>query len=174
MAEALQSVTETEEEYRKLAKSRSSASNVFFDDIRGNYHDSLLKLSTQHNSREHLQFVSADLAASPDSVATFAIGSILHNVNAYETAANTARLTFTLKLRTDPQGAKILYRRKPDDFQPFSDVTNSTIENLPIAVWFVKFQKDGYEETEEVLYDATTQTTPVFVKLKPVRGKRSR
>jgi len=174
VAEALQSVTETEEEYRKLAKSQSPASNVFFDDIRSNYHDSLLRLSTQRNSGDHLQLVSAAPAGSLDNVASFVIGSILHNVNAYETAASKARLTFTLRLRSDPEGAKIFYRRKPDEFQSFSDVTNSSIENLPIAVWFVKFQKDGYEETEEVPYDATTQTSPVFVKLKPVRGKRPR
>ena len=156
VAEALEGVTETEEEYRKLSKSRSPVSNVFFDDIRGNYHDSLLKLSTQGVYEPYLRTVSADLFGSLDSIATAIIGSILHNINAYETAVNTARLTFTLKLRTDPAGAKIFYRRKPDDFQSFSDVTNSNIENLPIAVWYVKFHKDGFKE-EEITYDATIQ-----------------
>jgi len=167
VAAALNNLSETEQAYNKQAHQRDVASPIFFDDLRGIYHDLLLTLSASTNQNTRLRYVSTHTVDTAKTV----IESIWHNEKAYNTVAVTQRWTFTLKLRTEPQGANILYRRKPDPFKSFHDPTNSEIENLPIAIWFVRFEKDGYEP-KEVSYDAATETDAIHSTLEKLPKRK--
>jgi hypothetical protein len=173
--DALARLSETESIYNREAGNADPAAHVFFDDIRRKYREVLNTLAAKDVSpvsapRLVLAAETSDKNLSEAGAAVLA--SLFHNINAYNTVASAERLTFDLKVRSDPQGAKVSYCRKPDPYVPFDDVTNSTIPRLPVAVWFVQFQKDGYGD-EERKYDATKETDPLIVKLLKRKAKPS-
>jgi hypothetical protein len=81
-------------------------------------------------------------------------------------------LTFTLGLISHPDGATVSYRRLGDpSYQTYPRVTDSKIENLAKAVWYIRLQKSGYIDWEGA-YDGTKETEALDVKLEPKRGAR--
>jgi hypothetical protein len=174
--DALTRLNNTELTYNREAGTTDPAALIFFGDIRQSYREVLNTLATKDiPSASVPRLVLATETSDKDlSIAVAAVhASLLHNVDAYVTVANSERLTFDLKVKSDPQGAKVSYCRKPEPYVPFDDVTNSTIPRLPVAVWFVRFQKDGYGD-EERTYDATKETDPLMVKLLKRKAKPSR
>jgi len=58
--------------------------------------------------------------------------------------ASQGALTFDLKVSSDPAGAVVTYRRAGDkDYQPHNRVTETTIENLDWAIWFIRLDAQG-------------------------------
>jgi hypothetical protein len=164
--EAMSELGKTEDAYKGMGgePSYAKAINAFFDDIRVNYGEAIKNLpndsATARRTGPRLERVSAALGdpsihLNPASEAV--LGSILHNVKAYNVVASAGKLTFDLEVYSVPEGATISYRLLGDAYETAPRVTDSKIENLPIAVWYIRLQKTGYRDWEG-RYDATTET----------------
>jgi hypothetical protein len=172
---AVKDVDETEKKYKERGSGpeSSAAVDTFFDDIRLSYGDALKDLASEtaasHCSEARVKLVSV-IGGFPTSrlpaVSTKALGSILHNARAYDVAASTQALTFTLDIYSEPQGATISYRLREGEYHAVDHETDWRIENLTRAVYFIRLQKTGYEE-KEVPFDAIDDTsTSIHVKLR--------
>ena len=173
--DALARLSKTESTYNREAGTTDPAARIFFDDIGRSYREALNLLATKDVSPASAPrlVLAAETSDKNLSIAGAAVlASLSHNIDAYITVATAERLTFDLQVRSDPQGARVSYCRKPDPYVPFNDVTNSIISKLAVAVWFIQFQKDGYGD-EERTYDATKETGPLIVKLLRRKAKPS-
>jgi len=161
--EAMKALDATQAEYRKLAeeKRNDNAEVVFFEDLRTNY-DHLLRLLEHGNVRSsHAQSngwvlvdqqteASTRQGANESIIALAALRPFEQNELAYNVAATTGSLTFNLTVKSNPEGANICYYRRGDPCHQDPQKTNTTIMSLPLAIWTVQFQKDGFKtETRE-------------------------
>lgn len=81
---------------------------------------------------------------------TFAL--LNYNTNAYTVIAENGSLTFNLVVNSTPQqGSTISFKRKGDpDYTPNGNETNTTIENLVFAEWYVRVELKGYLPKEKL------------------------
>jgi hypothetical protein len=150
---ALKRVDETETTFKAYGKQNSNVPEVgvFFDDIRATYGNALKAVSENRQPGKSPLMLASNSTTSPvptkDRAAKAVIGSLHHNADAYTTAVSLNSLTFDLLVKSFPEGAKILYAREADpSFETYADPTNATINNLPLAIWILKFQMDGKKE----------------------------
>lgn len=173
-------VAETEATFKQQGIDRATvpAVNTFFDDIRSSYSDALkvfVSDSTQIPKTAHLEEVLASIgnpASQLNTKSEAVIKSILHNANAYDIAAASKELTFSLDVYSEPQGATIAYKLRGDEYHPLDHETDWHIENLPRAVYTIRLQKAGYLD-KEVTYDAIDSTdNGIHVQLERQHGAR--
>lgn len=67
---------------------------------------------------------------------------------AYALVADKESLTFDLEVESTPPGATISYHRRGDPYKENPSPTNAVINDLPYAIWIVRFQMPGYQEKE--------------------------
>lgn len=138
----------TEEDFLGLVSTQSQkpTAGIFFGDLHITYQQALEKLKASSDLGPHVQNVAQNtqypLLADP------VFRAFEQNELAYETVADAGALTFDLEVNTIPQGAAVSYRRRGDSFERLQNVTNSAIKALPYAIWFVRFEKTGFETTE--------------------------
>jgi hypothetical protein len=124
-----------------------------FGDI---YHHLMTPYRNVQNSTSPQFGQQAEIFMKESSVAADAMALI----------AGSRRLAFDLEAKSDPQNAKVSYwlaYTKPIEHH---ERTNTIIENLAFAIWYLKFELEGYC-TEEITYDVFTDTSHVVsVKLK--------
>jgi hypothetical protein len=150
---ALEQVDQTETTFKAYGKENSNAPEVgvFFDDIRATYGNALSTVSENRLSAKS-PFVPASYPAKnpapvKDRAADAVVGSLRHNAEAYTTAVSLNSVAFNLVVKSVPQGAKILFEREADpSFDTFPDPTNTTMPNLALAIWILKFQMEGKKE----------------------------
>jgi hypothetical protein len=159
--QAVADVDQTEVRFKEKGGSQSAKDvDTFFDDIRFEYGEAL-KVVTDSSallpvSGAELDAVTASAGGSSshlDRASEALVASILRNAKAYEVAASTKAITFTLDLISEPKGATISYRLRGEDYHILDHETDWRIENLPKATYVIRFQKQGYEDYE-VAYDA--------------------
>jgi hypothetical protein len=176
LREASEDLNKTEETFKRKGVEQSSmqAVNAFFDDIRFDYQDALGTLGSKVAGRgekdgQLLMRVSAARAGAPPSgsgASLTVLKSIRHNANAYDIVANTKALTFTLEVYSEPDGATISYRRRGGEYHSVDHDTDWRIENLVRAVWQIRLQKPGFEDSEKD-FDAIDSTgTSITIKLR--------
>jgi len=152
--DALKALQTTETEFKKLAtaQSQSDVAQVFFGDLRLNYDEVLQNL--EHSSADisrPARFVNAAFSGktSPTTpypvLAQAALRAFEANELAYNIAAENSSLTFNLKVTSDPAGAAVSYYRRGDSPHSYDEPTNTTIPSLTYAIWYVKFEKQGYK-----------------------------
>jgi hypothetical protein len=179
--EAKNDLDRTEKIYKEQGGEPSSELakdiNIFFQDIRTDYADALkepVKQSAQ-NIRGEAQFelVRASLREpNPplDPVSEAVVGSVLHNAAAYEVVASTRDIRFNLDVYSDPQGATISWKLRGDQYKPVDHDTDWRIENLPIAVYYIRLQKNGYAD-KETRFDAISNSgSSIHVHLERKQG----
>lgn len=153
-------VRATQTEFAKLTRNQQAAeaSEVYFSDIRDHYAEAWKGLK---------ELEKPDRNSYP-AVRDKTIWALEHNSKAYAVAASKGTLTFDLAVRSDPQDGSVSFKRKgDDDYSPHPDPTNTTIKNLVYAVWYVKVQRDGYQDQEKQ-HDATREERhELDFKLKP-------
>ena len=136
----------------------SSAVNVFFDDIRLTYGGALketaaLSASGREIGRQTVVLRRVSGAPSMPAASKAVLASILHNAKAYDVVASTKTLTVSLDVYSAPEGASISYRTRGGVYQSLDHETDWHIQNLPRAVYLIRFQKAGYQD-KEVTFDA--------------------
>lgn len=179
--EAMTKLDAAEEKYLALGPHQSSEQAVkikaFFNDIRRNYRSVLTPLAenSQPRKAEMLERVStvnrSSFPRSADPLAEVR-ESIEHNADAYDAAASSGDITFTLYVFSHPQGAAISYKLRGDDYTGVSQKTDSHIDGLPLGVYCVRLQMDDYKDNE-VPFDATrtrNMNLDVVLEQKGVQG----
>jgi len=153
--QAVQSLNETEQEFRKLDSSpkQEENSHVFFDDLRTSYREANHDLRAQELMRHsHELLVAAPQRKTETAVYPLVAQPVLRafeqNELAYNTVADAQKLTFDLSVSSAPAGAAVSYRRRGEEFKQADAPTNSTIKALTFAIWIVRFQKDGFRTIE--------------------------
>lgn len=142
---------------------------VFFDDIRFNYSEVLKSLRKDsallRQTGPRLVFVDSVMGGSAPHLTPalgLGVGSILHEADAYYTVVSTKSMTFNLRLISHPDGAAISYKRLGDrSYETYPNATDSKIENLPRAVWYVLLQKTGYADWDGH-YDGTKDSEDIL------------
>jgi hypothetical protein len=153
---ALSEVDKTEAEFKKEESAPPErAVDAFFDDIRYEYGEAIQHFNGASiaKSATRARLERASLAGGPkvlklDRASEALLSSIAHNEGMYEVAALTKALTFTLTVYSEPPGAAISYRLRGEDYHSVDHETDWQIENLPRAVYWIKLQKQGYEDNE--------------------------
>jgi hypothetical protein len=179
--EAVADLDKTEKSYKQegLDQSSSRAVNIFFDDIRINYGEALKTLANESAkaplTRPGLEHVSAAIGGPSPRLnlpSKAVLASILHNAKAYSLVASSGLITFNLDVNSDPKGASVSYRQRGGEYHTWDRETDSTIENLPRAVYLIRLQKQGYED-QEVTFDAMESTKgDIHVQLVRKHGAR--
>ncbi|MFZ1087515.1 MAG: hypothetical protein WAN35_21335, partial [Terracidiphilus sp.] len=156
--DALSDLNKTESEYKQkeengVGPSSARAINAFFGEIRHRYHDALKSLpsdSAQISSAgARLERVNA---APIDSVFQQIPGSnaVLKSFHdtavAYELAASSGTMTRDLDVLSEPEGATVSYWQKGEPINVLEHETDSKIQNIFRAFYYIKFQKRGYYE----------------------------
>ncbi len=70
----------------------------------------------------------------------------------YAKLVATGSPTFDLTVLSAPEGASIEYKRRGDEFKRYSGNTMAIIQSLPIAIWAIRLEKEGYDSVD-VEYD---------------------
>jgi hypothetical protein len=113
----------------------------------------------------HLQTASFGSGKSPKAfslLAQVALGTFERNVLAYDSAIESESLYFSLTVKSDPEGAKISYKRRGDSgYQSPRDPTDTTVGNLVKAVWIIHLHLAGYQDWESE-YDPFTEPDRVI------------
>jgi hypothetical protein len=156
--EELNYIETTGAKFRDLGeKSQSEAAQAFFDDLRIGYTELLHELDqdgrttqvTPVTGKSPFQEGSSSKKRGMYSLAAQAVFRVFEvNELAYNLVADTASLTFNLEVNSTPQGATISYRRRGDPYKQHSSPTNSILRSLPLAIWIVRFQEQGYRDLE--------------------------
>jgi hypothetical protein len=178
--EAKNDVDKTEKIYKEQGSKQSSELakdiSIFFGDIRKDYTDALTERKQPVQDIRGVrqsEFVSASLREpNPplDPVSEAVIGSVLHNAAAYEVVASTRDIRFNLDVYSDPQGATISWKLRGDQYKPVDHDTDWRIENLPIAVYYIRLQKNGYAD-KETRFDAISNSgSSIHVHLERKQG----
>ncbi len=146
-------LTSTEARFHELGdKSQSGPAEVFFDDLRIGYSETLSDLSPKKRGETGPAIMLARQKREPltryplTAQAVFRVFEL--NELAYTIVADTQRLIFDLEVNSNPEGADISYRRRGDPYKQHPNPTNSTIKSLPYAEWIIRFQKQGYHDQE--------------------------
>jgi hypothetical protein len=153
----LGTLKETEEKFRALAdksqdKSQEEAAQVFFDDLRTGYTETLYNLSLKKRASSVPTIIYAsqtrEVGGRYPLTAQVVFRAFELNELAYNLVADTEMLVFDLDVNSNPEGATVSYRRRGDSYKQHQNPTNSTIKSLPLAIWTVRFQKQGYRDQE--------------------------
>jgi hypothetical protein len=124
------------EKYSKSARQRE-ASNIFFGDLAIQYSqvDEILITVEKDEYQE---------------IRERAFRLFEYNFLAYKAVAASQSLTFNLAVTSAPRKeASVYFRRKGEDYQKYSNNTDTTIPNLIYAVWYVRVELPGYESEEK-------------------------
>jgi hypothetical protein len=179
--EATTDLDKTENIYKQKGLDHLSAQavNIFFDDIRLNYGEALKVLANDSargaQTGPRLERVSAVVGGSSprlNRASQAVLASILHNARAYNVVASSGLITFNLEVSSDPQGASVFYGQRGEKYHSLYHETDWRIDNLPRAVYLIRFQKQGYVD-REVTFDAINNTSSnIHVRLVRKRGAR--
>jgi hypothetical protein len=167
-------LTEAEFESRATARNQSDLSRTFFRDLRLNYDTVALDLgrhSESWNDQGQLLNVAFSEKVRSDNsypiLAQAALRAFEGNELAYNLVAETGSLTFDLKVTSNPSGAVVSYHRRGDLPHQCPDPTTTVIPSLPLAIWYVTVEKQGYKAQERE-HDAIRSTDHVLnVELSP-------
>jgi hypothetical protein len=171
----LKVLQETEDRFNKLNAHETTGDTVevFFDDLSLSYKDVLTRLQQNRSSYQSNPTVvaarwfpssSENLGYPLKAQAVFRVFE--QHEAAYMLVSDTGSLTFDLEVKSVPVGAEISYHRRGDPYQEFSSTTNSVIKALPLAIWYVRFRKQGFQE-REIEHDPYAEPNHVaFVELK--------
>jgi hypothetical protein len=168
---ALNALAATQARYIQDAQGPSSVSqaNVFFGDIRRTYEDARKTLFEKsergHDGAEpQLEYVSAANQSSVSNSASAAVlAAVLRNVSAYELLISTKHLTFNLTVYSVPVGATIYYRRASDDQETeVGPPTDSTVENLVRATYYIRCHNKAGEDLKQTLDAVSDSRTSVI------------
>jgi hypothetical protein len=109
----------------------------------------------------------ADLTAGNcGDLRTASRGSIYDQERAFAAVSRQESMTFDLKVSSDPAGATITYRRAGDKgYQTHNGRTETTIENLDWAIWFIKLDAAGYVSDERAFNPYTERIPSLHVQL---------
>jgi hypothetical protein len=160
LQQAVKDLAATESEYKKKETEPPSppAVDVFFHDIKVSYDEARAildgKLTGLPRSIPQLVEVKTEVGAPEDSIRDAVLDSIDHNVAAYETVAQSGAYVFSLEVLSQPQDAEISFRRRGEQFRSQGNRTNSSIVNLPRAVYVIRLQKPGCDD-DTFPFDAT-------------------
>jgi hypothetical protein len=103
-------------------------------------------------------------ASASDAV----LKGILDNKVAYELAASSGTMTRDLEVLSEPEGATVSYWQRGDAEPKVLDhETNSQIQNMYRAFYFIQFQKQGYQPIKREFNGNTSTSTYIMVKLVP-------
>jgi hypothetical protein len=159
--EELRALASTEVEFLKLATAttQTSATQVFFSDLRTNY-EAVLPLTEKRSSTRVatgrlLQVTDRKNRGKQDESLLLALAVLRpfeQNELAYKTVVDTGALVFDLEANSNPPGAIVSYYRRGDTPRQNPNPTNSTIHSLPYAIWHIRFEKQGYQ-VEDREYD---------------------
>ncbi len=96
-------------------------------------------------------------ALGQDNLAREVAYAMDENELAFETASQSRSLVFDLRIESEPQGAKIAFKRRGDlTYEQNPDATNAIIDSLPLAIWRIKVSMAGFEESE-IIHDPFRQ-----------------
>lgn len=157
--ESLAALQATATRFQNLSTDRqqSSASQVFFGDLRTSYKeaaDKLHQLAEFRQDRGALRFVNFEQQTRVPGQGDYPLISqgvlrvLEQNEVAYTIVADAQSLMFDLALSSTPQGASTALRRRGDSFENSGQLTDCTIKALPYAIWIVRFEKHGYRPEE--------------------------
>ena len=158
----IESLRVTESNFQDLSKAKplSEEAQVFFEDLRTSYEEVLLALPTKRiSSTAEARILTAawnssSLAGAGKDNVTYPIvaqavfRTFEQNELAYALVADTGELTFDLEVSSIPEGATVSYRRRGDPYHDHPNPTDSVIRDLPLAIWFVRFEKLGFRDQE--------------------------
>ncbi len=153
----LGTLKETETKFRDLGdksqdKLQQETAQVFFDDLRIGYTEALHDLSLKRRASSLPRIVAvsqtAELGGKYSVTAQAIFRAFELNELAYDFVADNQTLEFDLDVNSNPEGAAVSYRRRGDPYKQHQNPTNSTIKSLPLAIWTVRFQKQGYHDRE--------------------------
>jgi hypothetical protein len=155
-----------------VTPSSLQAINIFFDDIRFEYHEALKSIGNvsalQHHTGARVILVSSSLAGSVAHLnpSEAVLKSILHAAKAYDILASSGQETFTLEVSSTPDHATVSYwQRLSPDIKTLDHKTNWQIPNLSHATYSIRFQKLGCEEQTIAFEGGETKSTSVHVDL---------
>lgn len=161
--EAMAKLDAAEKEYLALGPQPSSEQAVkikaFFNDIRLNYRRPVIvpaENSGQGKTAilERVSIVNrSPFPRSADPLADVR-ESVEHNADAYDAAASSGDITFTLYVFSHPQGAAISYKLRGDDYTSVGPLTDWHIDGLPLGVYCIRLQMSDYKDNE-LPFDAT-------------------
>ena len=157
-----------------LTPSLKPAASTFFDDLHLTYQRALGDLNSSlpdANPGLHLQEVRQRKGSAPLADAVFRAFEL--NQLAYNVVADTGSLTFTLKVNSFPPGATVTYWRRGQEAEPehLQDPTNSEIQALPYAFWFVRFDEKGYVAEQREHDPFPDKSHVITVQLRPEKSK---
>ncbi len=173
--DAVVALQDTERDFEKLSTEKEiPVSRVFFGDLRISYESVLVQISDSPH-RAGFTVLPFRLVSQNDQdarpkyplVAQATFRAFEQNQLAYKVVADSGSLTFDLDVRSTPRGATILYFRRGDKPRKHQDPTNSIIPSLPLAIWMVRFEKEGYRAEEREHNPLTEPNHVVDVELKP-------
>jgi hypothetical protein len=152
----LEALKETEEKFRTLGnksqdKSQEEAAQVFFDDLRTGYTETLRDLSIKRRASSVPRIVAAsqtrELGGGKYPLTAQVVFRVFElNELAYDLVADSESMVFDLEVNSNPEGAAVSYRRRGDSYKQHQNPTNSIIKSLPLAIWTVRLQKQGYRD----------------------------
>jgi hypothetical protein len=166
LSQAKEALNQTEADFTKAGSSgeKDDHARVFFDDLRLTYLTAEKQLNREYkaaiNSQPRLSTVS--LIDQPYNIPLSAEGTIRameENELAFNTIAATKSLTFDLKVITEPQKARIFFKRRGDPYTESGERSTTTLLYLTKAIWVIKAEKDGCHPKERE-YDPFHEPIP--------------
>jgi hypothetical protein len=160
LQQAVKDLAPTEGEYKKKETIPPSppAVDVFFHDIKVSYDEARAIIDRKSvelsRSNPRLVEVKGEMWPSEDDFRDAVLDSIKHNVAAYEAVSQSGSYVFSLEVLSEPQDADISFHRRGESFRSQGNRTNSSIVNLPRAVYCIRLQKNGCAD-DIFTFDAT-------------------
>jgi hypothetical protein len=101
-----------------------------------------------------------------DDVRSRSLTTIYDQERGFAFVASQASLTFDLKVTSDPAGATVTYWRAGDTHhQVLNSVTDTMIENLDWAIWFIRLEVPHYAPAERAFDPYRERITALYVHL---------
>jgi hypothetical protein len=105
-------------------------------------------------------------------VRTASIQNVIDQQRSFMLVASLGAVTFDLRVNSDPTGATITYRRAGDkNYQPYNSITDTTIQNLDWAIWFIKLDANGYASAERTFNPYVDRILSLHVRLEKSNPK---
>ncbi len=151
--EALKDVRRTERTFNELGRDTLmfTPGKIFFADLQSSYRHALEDLThTQAGSQIEPRLQKITFRDEPryPALAQGPLRVLEQNELAYSVVVNKKNLTFDLEVNSVPSGATVFFWRRGDSERKNNKPTNSTVTELPYAIWFVRFQLPGYKDEE--------------------------
>jgi hypothetical protein len=171
---ALNDLDQTETVFKEKASEPTNGHvDVFFDDIRADYGTALETIGSETaqvpSGVPRLLPTAAAKGKSAfhfDRASIAVLNSLRRNAVAYDFVADSLKMTITLDVYSDPVGATVTYcRRGHRDCGTMQDETDSRIEGMDHAFYFIDFHKDGYKDCEKPFDGATSTSTSIMARL---------